>query len=176
MLARAERLHWEFFRPGPSGRMPSWQRPVDVLLRASWRSWSWWLCRLSIRSASKQRSTGLTSSLQEVARTIAIIDAVTASPFAELSTNPLPTLIAYYALIGHRATWFALMASLMNLALRRGSCRLSISTRFRGRLRPLRRAGPAADRRCRPLGSSFRSLLSCCSGGVLQAIKSHGVG
>ena len=41
MLARAERLHWEFFRPGPSGRMPSWQPPVDVLLRASWRSWSW---------------------------------------------------------------------------------------------------------------------------------------
>ena len=31
MLARAERLHWEFFRPGPSGRMPSWQPPVDVI-------------------------------------------------------------------------------------------------------------------------------------------------
>jgi hypothetical protein len=30
---------------------------------------------------------------------------------------PLLTLIAYYAPTGHRATWFALMASLMNLAL-----------------------------------------------------------
>jgi hypothetical protein len=30
---------------------------------------------------------------------------------------PLLTLIAYYAPPGHRATWFALMASLMNLAL-----------------------------------------------------------
>jgi len=50
-------------------------------------------------------------------RTIAIIDAVTASPFAQLSMIPLLTLIAYYAPAGHRATWFALMASLMNLAL-----------------------------------------------------------
>lgn len=31
MLARAERLHREFFRPGPFGRMPSWQPPVDVI-------------------------------------------------------------------------------------------------------------------------------------------------
>ena len=30
---------------------------------------------------------------------------------------PLLTLVAYYAPPGHRATWFALMASLMNLAL-----------------------------------------------------------
>ena len=30
---------------------------------------------------------------------------------------PLLTLVAYYAPAGHRATWFALMASLMNLAL-----------------------------------------------------------
>jgi hypothetical protein len=30
---------------------------------------------------------------------------------------PLLTLIAYYAPAGRRATWFALMASLMNLAL-----------------------------------------------------------
>ena len=30
---------------------------------------------------------------------------------------PLLTLIAFYAPPGHRATWFALMASLMNLAL-----------------------------------------------------------
>ena len=51
------------------------------------------------------------------ARTIAIVDAVTASPFAQFSMIPLLTLIAYYAPTGHRATWFALMASLMNLAL-----------------------------------------------------------
>jgi hypothetical protein len=51
------------------------------------------------------------------ARTIAIIDAATASPFVQLSMIPLLTLIAYYAPAGRRATWFALMASLMNLAL-----------------------------------------------------------
>jgi hypothetical protein len=51
------------------------------------------------------------------ARTIAIIDAAAASPFAQLSMIPLLTLIAYYAPPGRRATWFALMASLMNLAL-----------------------------------------------------------
>ena len=46
------------------------------------------------------------------ARTIAIVDAATASPFAQLSMIPLLTLIAYYAPAGRRATWFALMASL----------------------------------------------------------------
>ena len=51
------------------------------------------------------------------ARSIAFVDAVAASPFAQLSMIPLLTLIAYYAPAGHRATWFALMASLMNLAL-----------------------------------------------------------
>jgi len=51
------------------------------------------------------------------ARTIALIDAATASPFAQLSMIPLLTLIAFYAPAGHRATWFALMASLMNMAL-----------------------------------------------------------
>jgi hypothetical protein len=51
------------------------------------------------------------------ARTIAIIDAATSSPFAQLSMIPLLTLIAYYAPPGQRATWFALMASFMNLAL-----------------------------------------------------------
>ena len=48
---------------------------------------------------------------------IALIDAATASPFAQLSMIPLLTLIAFYAPAGHRATWFALMASLMNMAL-----------------------------------------------------------
>jgi hypothetical protein len=51
------------------------------------------------------------------ARTIAFVDTAAASPFAQLSMVPLLTLIAYYAPAGHRATWFALMASLMNLAL-----------------------------------------------------------
>jgi hypothetical protein len=51
------------------------------------------------------------------ARSIAVINAATASPFAELSMIPLLTLIAFYATPGHRATWFALMASLMNTAL-----------------------------------------------------------
>ncbi|MGE0035273.1 MAG: hypothetical protein AB7S93_06525 [Xanthobacteraceae bacterium] len=51
------------------------------------------------------------------ARTIALIDAATTSPFAQLSMIPLLALVAYYAPAGHRATWFALMASLMNMAL-----------------------------------------------------------
>ena len=46
-----------------------------------------------------------------------LIDTATASPFAQLSMIPLLTLIAFYAPAGHRATWFALMASLMNMAL-----------------------------------------------------------
>src|SRR5262245_15945196 len=50
------------------------------------------------------------------ARSIAFVDAAASSPFAQLSMVPLLTLIAYYAPPGHRATWFALMASLMNLA------------------------------------------------------------
>jgi MFS family permease len=51
------------------------------------------------------------------ARGIALIDAAAGSPFAQLSMIPLLTLIAYYAPEGRRATWFALMASFMNLAL-----------------------------------------------------------
>ena len=50
------------------------------------------------------------------ARSIAILDAATASPFTQLSAIPILTLIAFYAPAGHRATWFALMASLVNLA------------------------------------------------------------
>jgi hypothetical protein len=50
-------------------------------------------------------------------RSIAIIDAAAQSPLAQVSMIPLLTLIAIYAPAGHRATWFALMASLMNLAL-----------------------------------------------------------
>lgn len=51
------------------------------------------------------------------ARSIAIVDAAAASPLGQLSMIPLLTLIAINAPPGHRAIWFALMASLMNLAL-----------------------------------------------------------
>jgi hypothetical protein len=51
------------------------------------------------------------------ARSIAVVDAATSTPFAQLSMVPLLALTAYYAPPGHRATWFALMASLMNIAL-----------------------------------------------------------
>jgi hypothetical protein len=50
-------------------------------------------------------------------RSIAIIDAAAQSPLLQVSMIPLLTLTAIYAPAGHRATWFALMASLMNLAL-----------------------------------------------------------
>src|SRR3954470_10495220 len=51
------------------------------------------------------------------ARSIAFVDSAASSPFGQLSMIPLLTLTAYYAPPGHRATWFALMASLMNIAL-----------------------------------------------------------
>ncbi len=51
------------------------------------------------------------------ARTIALVDTAVSSPFAQLSMIPMLTLIAVNAPAGRRATWFALMASLMNLAL-----------------------------------------------------------
>jgi BT1 family len=51
------------------------------------------------------------------ARTIMLIDSAAVSPFDQFSMVPLLTLIAFYAPQGQRATWFALMASLMNLAL-----------------------------------------------------------
>lgn len=51
------------------------------------------------------------------ARGIAVIDSAISAPFGELSMIPMLTLIAIYAPEGKRAIWFALMASLMNLAL-----------------------------------------------------------
>lgn len=51
------------------------------------------------------------------ARTIALVDTSFMSPFAQLSMVPMLTLIAIYAPRGNAATWFALMASFMNLAL-----------------------------------------------------------
>jgi hypothetical protein len=51
------------------------------------------------------------------ARAIALVDITVTSPFAELSMIPALTLVAINAPAGRRATWFALMASLMNVAL-----------------------------------------------------------
>lgn len=51
------------------------------------------------------------------ARQIAILDTAVQSPLLNISMIPMLTLIAIYAPAGHRATWFALMASLMNMAL-----------------------------------------------------------
>ncbi len=80
------------------------------------------------------------------ARGIALVDAAAASPFVQLSMIPLLTLIAYYAPPGHRATWFALMASLMNLAHGGLAARDQIpQRRFRAGARPVCRAWPAAD-------------------------------
>lgn len=55
------------------------------------------------------------------ARTIALIDTSVGSPFEQLSMVPMLTLIAVNAPAGKRATWFALMASLMNLAINAAS-------------------------------------------------------
>ena len=55
------------------------------------------------------------------AHTIALVDTALESPFAQLSMIPMLTLIAANAPRGNAATWFALMASLMNLALTAGS-------------------------------------------------------
>jgi MFS family permease len=51
------------------------------------------------------------------ARGIAMIDAAAQSPLVQISMIPLLTLTAIYAPPAQRATWFALMASFMNLAL-----------------------------------------------------------
>lgn len=51
------------------------------------------------------------------AHSLAIIDTATTSPLVNLGMIPLLTLTAIYAPAGHRATWFALMSSFMNLAL-----------------------------------------------------------
>jgi len=63
---------------------------------------------------------GIPQSLGLSPKTVAVIDTALESPFAQLSMIPLLTLIAIYAPEGKRATWFALMASLMNLALTAG--------------------------------------------------------
>lgn len=54
-------------------------------------------------------------------RTIALLDVIAESPLVHLSMVPMLALIAYYAPDGQRATWFAVSASLMNLATTAGS-------------------------------------------------------
>ena len=68
-------------------------------------------------------------------KSVAIIDTALESPFGQLSMIPLLTLIAIYAPEGKRATWFALMASLMNLALTFGG----ILTKYLNEILPVSR-------------------------------------
>ncbi|MDM5272296.1 hypothetical protein PGH07_08890 [Sulfurovum sp. zt1-1] len=51
------------------------------------------------------------------ARTVALVDTAIASPFEYIAGVLMLTLVAIYAPEGKKGTWFALMASLMNIAL-----------------------------------------------------------
>ena len=73
------------------------------------------------------------------AHTITIVDSAAASPLDQLSMIPLLTLVAIYAPAGHRATWFALMASLMNLALVAGG----LQTKYLNEIFPVARGNYA---------------------------------
>jgi len=54
------------------------------------------------------------------ARTVALVDTALASPFDYIAGVLMLTLVAVYAPEGKKGTWFALMASLMNIALSAG--------------------------------------------------------
>lgn len=54
------------------------------------------------------------------ARTIALVDTALSSPFNYISQVLMLTLVAIHAPYGKKGTWFALMASLMNIALSAG--------------------------------------------------------
>ena len=54
------------------------------------------------------------------ARTVALVDTAVASPFDYIAGVLMLTLVAIYAPEGRKGTWFALMASLMNIALSAG--------------------------------------------------------
>ncbi|SFV57784.1 Folate carrier, cyanobacterial type [hydrothermal vent metagenome] len=54
------------------------------------------------------------------ARTIALVDTAIASPFDYIAGVLMLTLVAIYAPEGKKGTWFALMASLMNIAISAG--------------------------------------------------------
>lgn len=51
------------------------------------------------------------------AKTVALWDTAAEGPMAHIGMIPMLAIIAYYAPAGNRATWFAVAASLMNLAL-----------------------------------------------------------
>lgn len=72
------------------------------------------------------------------ARTIALVDTSVGSPFEQLSMIPMLTIIAVNAPAGRRATWFALMASLMNLALNAAS----LGTKWLNKAFPMTNEGP----------------------------------
>jgi hypothetical protein len=63
---------------------------------------------------------GLHTKLGIDARTIALVDTALASPFDYIAGVLMLTLVAIYAPEGKKGTWFALMASLMNIALSAG--------------------------------------------------------
>jgi len=54
------------------------------------------------------------------ARTVALVDTALSSPFDYIAGVLMLTLVAVYAPEGKKGTWFALMASLMNIALSAG--------------------------------------------------------
>lgn len=54
------------------------------------------------------------------ARTVVLLDTALASPFSYISLVLMLTLVAIYAPEGRKGTWFALMSSLMNIALSAG--------------------------------------------------------
>ncbi|KAA0445969.1 MAG: folate/biopterin family MFS transporter [Candidatus Thioglobus sp.] len=54
------------------------------------------------------------------ARTVALVDTALGSPFDYIALVLMLTLVAIYAPDGKKGTWFALMASLMNIALSAG--------------------------------------------------------
>jgi MFS family permease len=54
------------------------------------------------------------------ARTLALVDTALASPFDYIAGVMMLTLVAIYAPEGKKGTWFALMASLMNIAMSAG--------------------------------------------------------
>jgi len=63
---------------------------------------------------------GVHNALGIDAKTVALVDTAVSSPFSYISGVLMLTLVAIYAPEGKKGTWFALMASLMNIALSAG--------------------------------------------------------
>ena len=129
-------------------------------------------CRLPVPAEPAAGRTACTSGRERVlgfgARSIALIDEAAQSPLALLATVPLLALIAVHAPAEQRATWFALIASLMSLAIVASQLitkylNLLFPDRPR-RLRPAALAGAGGGRhrrdRCRS-PSSWRSDGAC---------------